>query len=297
MPNIFGAGRRSLLETLAQRDADRMLMEDRARRGRLDEENRLDRQKDRELRDKQITSMDEDRDARAKVLEQAGKDRSDAAAAKAAEQKSKADALDAYTAAIQSGDEAAARVAGAKLLNLGGHMLPEPKGPIEVSPGSSLYDPKSGKSVYTAPERTPKPSAAEKDDPSLPLGTKRWLESIAQQAPTVEEGRQWLNQGWQGTLKDHPKQELAKAVKYLDSLYTTEFGVKTPIGGAPAAGGRASGAGPAGGGAAVPPPADAPMTPGGEPTDEQAIAALQAKGKPVTPETIAMAKALLKAGK
>lgn len=274
MPNIFSAGRNALLDTLAQREATRMLGEDRARRDRLDEEGRLDRVKQRELQDRQITSLDEDRDARRALGEQAANDKAAEAKAKADERAARAAALDAYTTAIQAGDEKAARLAGAKLINLGGEMLPDSK-PMVVGAGSTVYDQDSGKAIYTAPNRPTATPASEKDDPKLPIGTKRWIESISQQAPTIEEARSWLNKGWNETLKAHPRQELGKAVDYLDGLYSNEFGVKTPLGGAPAPGGRASGAGAAGGGAPQPPPAAPPAAaPGGDvpPAVQQALA-------------------------
>lgn len=62
--NIWGAGQDALLNFLTDRDAERRLEEDRARRDRLDQENAADRSLGREIQQGQLRSIDEDREAR-----------------------------------------------------------------------------------------------------------------------------------------------------------------------------------------------------------------------------------------
>lgn len=247
MPNIFVAGQNRVLETLARNDANRRLEEDRLRREQIDSENRTDRDRSFKLQERQLDSLDTDRDERRAETARVNDANLEGKARAEANAKALAGLMDAYDAAKTPEER---RQIGMRIINSGGKVLDETK-PIEVSAGSTLVDPNTHKPIYTAPNRPLATPASEKDDPSLPLGTKRWIEQIASQAPSIEDARQWLSKGWAQASAAHPRQELGKAAAYLTTLYPSDMGgVRAPMGGAP------EGAAPAG----APPVAAAPKS-------------------------------------
>jgi hypothetical protein len=265
--SIFSAGRDALLEGVARRDATRRMEEDRALERALIDERRASQNRDFGLRERQLTSLDEDRDERRRLQEAAAQREQSEAASVQAAAAARAAALDRYTEAVRANDEQAMKITGLELLNLGGKTLPDaPKpAPFTLSPGQARFGP-DGKRIASVAPRPDAVPAGMKDDPALPLGTKRWIEELAQTpGMTIEDARKWLSNGWQGQLQSHPRALLPKAVDYLNSMFPSEGGLRTPL---------------------VPPV-----------SDEDAIAELEKRKIPVSPESIAEAKRALAGGR
>ena len=238
--NVWSAGQDALLSTIARRDAERRLEEDRARRDRLDTEAFADRQRQREIQEAGIRSLDEDRDERRKLATEERGEKAAKAKREALNAAQIGELLDAYDAATTPEEKHAV---GIKILNAGGKYTPPPRAaapqrPISVSPGATLLDPVTKKPFYTAPERPEKPSARSKDDPNLPQGTKAWIESISQRGVPIEQARAELSQGWAQQRAAHPNADLAAAASYLMKLYPADTGSsgtpRVPLGTAPA---------------------------------------------------------------
>lgn len=138
-----------------------------------------------------------------------------------------------------------------------------------------------------APQRDPQDPNRFKDDPSLPLGTKQWIASIAQRGVPLADARAELSKGWGQQTAAHPRADLAEAGKYLLSLYPAQEDPmdatpRAPLGGAPAPDVSAPVSAPS---TSAPPQAAAPAAP--VDLDAQATQILKNAGKPVTPANIA----------
>lgn len=210
--NVWSAGQDALLGFLAERDAMNRLDEDRARRDRLDAENAADRQRGREIQDAQLRSIDEDRDERRRMAGDVAKAKQAEAAAAAARTAQMGELLDAYDAAKTPEEKQAI---GTRILTAGGKLAPEPR----AKPRDPLADYEAKKKIdqkYAKPEAGAK---GPKDDPRLPMGTKKWIESISQRGATIEDARTELSRGWQQQLAAHPNADLAQASLFLNRLY------------------------------------------------------------------------------
>ena len=242
--NVWSAGRDEMLKTLALRDAEQRLEEDRLRRQQIDDENRQYRRDNMDLQNRQLQSIETDRterraDADARVAQQ-----------KTDEQK-KQDLI-----AIVIDDAADPKVraqAGVMLDSMGvsaaalkpylqpekAEMTPVMRVNPRTGKMENLGDVAKGTHFVTEPapprEREPRqPSANERDDPRLPRGTKVWIEEIAGRVPDVAQARAELSKGWRMQRDAHPLADLAEAADYLNKLYPADaFGQRSSISGVP----------------------------------------------------------------
>ncbi len=294
--NTWAAGQDALLGFLAERDAKKRLSEDRERRDRLDAESAADRQQMRKIQEGQLRSVDEDRDARRQLLEEQGRAKTEQTAAAQRQQQE----IDAALQVFATTQDETERMRAAAVLD---------KYKVNPSAINALRNPKpTSKPVYGVDPRKgtvtqfgevpvgaqvvsiPRPPAAgggakgPKDDPSLPQGVKRWVESISQRGASLEDARNELSQGWRQQVAVHPNADLGEAAAYLMKLYPVASDAlsapREPLGAA-----------------AAPPPTPAgtppPATGGPDPAvaqqeqlQQRAAAELQKRGKAVTPEAI-----------
>lgn len=228
MQNVWGAGQDALLGFLADRDAKRRLEEDRSRRDQLDAESFADRQRAREIQEGQLRSVDEDRRERRAAAESAAR-------LKAQQEQQITEALNVFANTDAHPPEAVRRAAAVldrhkvdpralKSLNPQTEMQPI----MRVNPRTGKVEqigeaPKGARVVMEpAPPAPEKPLASERDDPSLPRGTKAWIESLAQRGISLTEARNELSQGWARQRAAHPRAELVAASDYLTKLYPTD---------------------------------------------------------------------------
>lgn len=213
--NVWSAGQDALLDTIARRDAERRLEEDRARRDRIDQEALADRDRQRGIQEGQLRSIDEDRDERRRMAGEAAAEKKAAGQAAALNAEQIGELLDAYDAA-QSPEEK--HSIGLKILNAGGKYQAPPR-PV-TAPRDPIADHLAKKKID---QQFKEPSAAKgpKDNPSLPNGAKVWIESIAQRGIPLEQARNELSRGWGQQRQAHPGAELAAAADYLTKLYPT----------------------------------------------------------------------------
>jgi hypothetical protein len=320
--NVWSAARDEMLDTLAKRDADERLREDRARRDRIDVEERerqstLDRE-NREYRDAQIALGNRTLDTNA-ADKTADNERADAAAKAAADaiaakqlritnlMKIVTDAKAPMEMRQQAAGELDALQVDPSMLKEFLNPTPKTKPVMRIGRDGKMVkigDAEAGAHFVNEPAPHADPNAPKpfRDDPKLPNGTKAWIESIAARGVPIEAARAELSGGWPGQRQSHPNADLALGAKYLDALYPKSGDavtgqVQRPLGAAaPAQPAPVDPRTNRGGGEAPPPPPPAPtaaVPPGDRPassSDADIAAYLTSKGKAVTPETIAIVR-------
>jgi hypothetical protein len=233
MQNAFAAGQDALLNFLAKRDAQQRLMEDRARRSELDAQEASFKQQQlanqgRQLdetaayRQDQIDSLAAGRAASADAAK-AGADSKRQAAEEALAPKARLEAI----VADESADPNLRKAAQFKLLGItptadvqtGRDHMAEANSRMAGSLATSI------EMLNRRNELSQTNREASKDSPSLPTGTKDWINSLA--GKPIEAARAELQAGWRQQRAAHPHADLAEAAKYLDSLYTQESDIGT----------------------------------------------------------------------
>ncbi len=294
MQNIFVGGTDELLQTLAQREAMRLMAEDRARRDRLDQETRSDRDRQYQFQQDQLKSIDDDRTERREAA---------TAASNIEDQKRFAlqAAVDAYRNATTPEEKAKWRETlemehgirfPAEQKKTGSWRTTVKDGkPVDVF----MEEPEPGTELphYEKPDKpaTPeKPDARAKDDPTFPRGAKQWVDEMIGLGNPLGATLETITKGWAQQQAAHPNADLGKALEYVKKFYDSQdlSGTSLLKRGAPAApaapaSGRASGAGPVGA------PASGDLR-------SQAIAELQKAQKPVNEQTIALVMKALQGG-
>lgn len=285
--NPFAAGTDALFDYLAEREERRMLMEDRERRAQLDREAKEKSDAQLALQRDQLGSLERDRQERAAATK-----RDDDRAA--ADQK----AIDDHIAIVMdpTKTEAERRAAGMWLdqKNVDPNRIEraitgkDPTKKVHVVDANGRVVRTIEMGMQDQYQELPRPAAgpqtpvSHRDDPSIPDGTKRWLDTIAARGVDEDTAMAELNKGWNQQLAAHPRAELASAAAYLKKFYGNGGGAfegnTQPSGGAPPAVGAA---------------ADPNAALAADPENAEAVAKLKEMGKEVSPTTIRMAKAAI----
>jgi len=322
MQSIFAAGSDMIRQMVAEREADRMIREDRARREQLDADARANRAEDVAFRDRQLKSVDDDRDEARRI------------ANVNAELKKKNDtdrdaAIQAYMTATTPEERERARVILEARHGVHIEAPPKPVAPTThtVAPGGALVG-ADGKVIYQAPPAATKTSKAtpaqimnagrtalrdaqaEMANGTLPQGVtvqQRATELRDQYLEDLGVDDTKVRQSAPPPMVAGPGSTLAvgDGPGVVGHTPSTGHDIRLPGPGAPPAAappryalppsgpapvaappsGRASGAGPVGG----------PAAPSDEALQAQAVQILNANGKQVSPETIAIVIQRLKA--
>lgn len=282
--NVWSAGRDELLGFLAERDAKKRLEEDRARRDRLDEESRVDRERGRRIQEENLRVSREDREERRGEQKRLNDERIAAGQAKRKQDEQArtlvAEMLDPNTSQERKqaiGFELDRLQVSPTLIDKYLNPKPDTKPVVRINPRTgtveTIGEAPAGAHFVQEPKPAADPNAPKpvKDDPRLPQGTKRWLESISQRGVPIGDARTELSKGWGQQIAAHPNVDLAEAAAYLAKLYPP---AEDPMDATPR--------GPLG--AASP---NAPAAPAVDPgLQQRAAAELQKRGKAVTPESI-----------
>lgn len=225
--NPWSAGQDALLGFLAQRDADRRLEEDRARRAALDAQEQQDREQYREIQREQLRSVDDARKA-------AAQDRAASTAAEAAaaerEQQQEQETRQMLTELVKPDTpverkaelafELGRRKVPPALLT---KYLPQEAKPDFRVVGKTLL--KDGKPVYTEPDRPPKVERGPSDDPTLPVGVKTYIDTLPSKIDeagnlyTYDRAQEELSRKSGKLRADHRFLDMSKAMKYAESLF------------------------------------------------------------------------------
>lgn len=298
--NIWTAGLDALGQSLAEREAARLLEEDRARRATLDAESRGFRERELAIGE---GSLEERR--RSAAAEAAS--RTEAAGA--------AQAREARLAALLQRlgtvtDPQERYVLESEILTLGGKVgtreKPEKPTLRNVNPGDYVID-DTGKQIFKAPDRPPAPGSGRKT--GIPTSVRRYVEEFSTTGAPIEEARAMLSRQWPNLQKQADAEgfdvSLADVAAYLTRIYPQTDPITRETAPMGVAEGKPTGVSPAITREPAPAPAPAPGVPapsGENPQYEAAMdrhlatvlsRATDADGKPIrpTPQVIAQVKA------
>lgn len=242
--SVFAAGQDAMLGFLAERDAVKRLNEDRARRDRLDAEEAADRARGRDIQEENLRNQREDRAERLAETKRINNERIAASEAKRKQDEAVQglvkEMLDPNTPQERK------QAIGFELdrLQVSPSLIDKYLNPKATTKPVFGVDPHAGTvrqfgevPVDAQVVNIPRPAGAggpkpPKDDPRLPMGTKRWIESISQRGVPLEEARTELSRGWGQQTSAHPNADLGEAAAFLQKLYPTDsMGQRSPMGG------------------------------------------------------------------